>query len=112
MNSNLVCDLSALTPEEREQHSAVFGQLRGLIQEVDESPDGYGLRLADEPGVIRLAAEFIDRERRCCPFFDFTLEVMPDHGPIWLHLSGRDGVQAEGLRAELDLGFNPSPQTP
>lgn len=33
-------------------------------------------------------ARFIDFERACCAFLDFTLRVENSDGPIWLELSG------------------------
>jgi len=44
----------------------------------------------------------VSRERLCCPFLGFTLEVGPDRGPLRLHLTGPDGV-APFIRAELHL---------
>lgn len=34
-----------------------------------------------------------ERERLCCPFFDFILEVGREGGPVWLALSGGPGVK-------------------
>jgi len=44
--------------------------------------------------VLTKAAEFISLERLCCPFLRFSLEVEPEGGPIWLRLTGREGVKA------------------
>jgi len=70
------------------------------LGEVRETPDGFALRFpADEYEAV---AKFVARERLCCPFLRFTLEVAPDGGPLWLRLGGPEGV-AEFLRAELHL---------
>jgi len=45
-------------------------------------------------------AKFIENERLCCPFFNFGLEVQPNSGPLWLRLTGNDGVK-EMLQATL-----------
>jgi hypothetical protein len=66
----------------------------GSVTKIRERPDGYAFRLPTETGTIRTAATFIARERLCCPFFDFTLTVERDQGPVWLTLTGRDGVKA------------------
>lgn len=44
----------------------------------------------------------MDNECRCCPFLGFTLELLPDDGPLTLRLTGPDGVR-EFLAAELDV---------
>ena len=41
-----------------------------------------------------MAAEFIALERLCCPFLNFGLEIKAEGGPVWLRLSGREGVKA------------------
>lgn len=95
------CDVGALDPPTRAAH---FGWIRhelpALLQAVRELPDGLMMQFAAE--TLPAAALFIDRERRCCPFLRFGLEVEPAGGPIWLRLTGPDGV-LEFLRAELDL---------
>lgn len=58
-----------------------------------ELPEGYAFELPNESDVLLTASEFIINERLCCPFFDFTLEVEREGGPMWLSLKGRDGVK-------------------
>ncbi|HKI03210.1 MAG TPA: hypothetical protein VKK31_14630 [Thermoanaerobaculia bacterium] len=41
------------------------------------------------PGVL----DFITKERLCCPFFGFALQVEPEGGALWLNLTGRQGVK-------------------
>jgi hypothetical protein len=51
---------------------------------------------------ILRAAEFISLERLCCPFFNFVLEVEPESGPLWLKMTGQDGVK-QFLQAEFNV---------
>jgi hypothetical protein len=44
--------------------------------------------------VFLKTVEFISLERLCCPFLGFALEVEPESGPVWLRLTGREGVKA------------------
>jgi hypothetical protein len=60
-------------------------------QEIQELPDGYAFRYAADE-YPRVAA-FIANERACCPFFTFVLEVPPEGRPIWLRITGPDGVK-------------------
>ena len=61
------------------------------------------LRMLTLEAVVR----FVSGERLCCPFLGFTLELAPDHGPLWLRVTGPDGAKAI-LRVELQL---PTPGT-
>jgi len=88
----IACNLSALGEDSREEHERVSERVLGAVTEIQERPNGYAFRLPTETEMIRQAATFIARERQCCPFFDFTLEVGRDEGPVWLSISGREGV--------------------
>jgi len=92
--AEVACDLNALSPAEREQQAATLERLRRAVLEVVDLPDGCALRLPADDDALRLAADFISFERRCCPFFEFNLNVTPDAGPIWLRLTGRPEVKA------------------
>lgn len=59
---------------------------------------------------MRKAAEFITLERLCCPFLSFQLAVAEEKGPLWITLTGPEGVN-DFLRLELELGpADPKPK--
>lgn len=89
----IACDLSTIEDDEREQHQQTAEAVFDAIGGVRELPDGYAFRLPPDTQLITQAGAFMSRERLCCPFFHFSLEVTPDHGPVWLKLTGRDGVK-------------------
>jgi len=91
--SPFVCDMTALATVQREQHAITSSQLFRAVQEVRELPDGYAFRLPNDSTTLSMAAEFVAGERLCCPFFGFALELEPEAGPLWLRLTGRDGVK-------------------
>ena len=99
MNNNLTetgplaCDLTAIPADVREEHVITAPQLFALAQEVQELPDGYAIRFLNEPGRFMAIAKFIENERLCCPFFSFGLELEPNSGPLWLRLTGGEGVK-------------------
>ncbi len=99
MNSNLnetpslACDLTAIPADVREEHVITAPQLFALAQEVQELPNGYAIRFANEPGRFMAIAKFIENERLCCPFFNFGLEIESNSGPLWLRLTGGEGVK-------------------
>ena len=99
--SPLACDLTAIPTEQRAAHQTLAQDLlTRAAAETRELPDGYAFRFPAERYVD--VAAFIANERLCCPFFTFVLEVTPEHGPIWLRITGRDGVK-EVLQAELGI---------
>jgi hypothetical protein len=96
----LACDLSPLTPQQREHHTAQSPLLFASVQEARVLPNGYTFRLPASPDVLVQIADFIAHERLCCSFFNFGVTVEPYGGPIWLSLSGQEGVKAL-IEAEL-----------
>jgi hypothetical protein len=103
MESPLVCDLTAMDAAQRARHRVIAQHIHGAVQEVRELPDGYALRFSMEPSTVLLAAEFITLERLCCPFLTLVLAREGERGPLWLKLTGREGVK-QFLWAELGLG--------
>lgn len=99
-NQPLACDLTAIPASVREEHVITAPQLFALAQEVQELPDGFAIRFENEPGRFMAIANFIENERLCCPFFHFGLDVEPNSGPLWLRLTGGEGVK-EILRITL-----------
>lgn len=89
--SPLACDLTAIPADERERHQSVAERLFAAVQAASELPDGYELQLAAD--MYPTVAEFVSRERLCCPFFRFVLELEPDGGPLSLRLTGREDVK-------------------
>jgi len=100
--SPIACDLSALSPDQRARLREVRSQLRPIVREVRDLPDGYAFLLSAPEGSLVRVAEFIELERRCCPFFKFELEVQEEGGAAWLRLTGRTGVK-QFIAAELGL---------
>jgi hypothetical protein len=93
----LACQPDAPGEGEWERHQAVLKQLGGCVQKREELPDGYAFAFAT--AAYPLIAEFVGRERLCCPFFHFVLDVQPASGPIWLRITG-DGE--EDVKAVLE----------
>jgi hypothetical protein len=95
------CNLLALTPAKRQRHAAVTRQLGQMVHAIAELPDGYGFQLAPKSETLQLLAEFVASERLCCPFFTFSIRVEANDGPLWLHLTGPEGIKPF-IQAELD----------
>jgi hypothetical protein len=92
--SPIACDMSVIEAGLREQHIATGREVFRAVMEIKELPGGYAFRLSDEPDVLIKTAEFISLEKLCCPFLGFVIEVEAEGGPVWLRLTGREGVKA------------------
>ncbi len=100
--SPIACNLNALDMGQRRRHQSLTLQLCATAQEARELPDGYSFRIPSDEATIQMTAEWITLERRCCPFIAFGLEVGPEGGPLWLNLTGREGVKPF-LKTELGI---------
>jgi hypothetical protein len=95
------CNPNGLTKIERREHTELMARMATAITQVDERSTGYAFRVDETRLALAELARWIDLERRCCPFFDFDLEVMPEDAGTWLHLTGATGVK-EFIRTEFD----------
>jgi hypothetical protein len=91
--SPFACDMTAIAPEKRGAHLASIDKLFRSVEFVRELPSGYAFRLPNDSENLLRASEFVALERLCCPFFGFAIEVEPEGGPMWLSLTGREGVK-------------------
>jgi hypothetical protein len=91
--AEIACDLSAIPEDERDKHQESAKRVFESIDSVKELKDGFAFRLPGDTELIEEAGAWIARERLCCPFFNFELELKPDGGPFWLRLSGSSEVK-------------------
>jgi hypothetical protein len=80
-------------PEMARRRAGLFADLKRRRQEARWSPEGVVLRYGPEPDTLALLTEFIQLERRCCPFLHFRLTVGPGDNPAWLELTGPPGTR-------------------
>ena len=89
----LFCNTKALSAEERHRHTALTKKLFAAVLDKRELRDGIAFRL--NQSVVSLAdlVDWIEGERKCCPFLDFRLSLARERGAIELALTGREGVK-------------------
>src|SRR5437763_635719 len=85
--SPIACNLKALTPAEREHFAALGRKLHAATVETKELANGLSLRISSG---IRLAelADWVEAERKCCPFLDIVIKLECEGGPVELALTG------------------------
>jgi hypothetical protein len=91
--SPLACDLDAISVSDRPRYDELRRMVAAAITGKRELSDGIAVQIATERMALGLLAEWISFERKCCPFFEFRIDVAPMSGPVWLSLTGRAGVK-------------------
>src|SRR6267154_234103 len=100
--SKFYCNIKALTPEERARHKQLSEKLNAQRKEIVETQKGYEFQY--NPADISLAklAEWVGAESKCCPFFDFHIDVEREGKLLCLRLTGEEGIKAF-IRAEFGV---------
>jgi hypothetical protein len=100
--SKFYCNIKALTPAEREHHKQLSEKLMAARKEIVETKKGYEFQYS--PGDVSLAelADWVGAENKCCPFFDFHIDVEREGKLLCLRLTGEEGIKAF-IRAEFKM---------
>ena len=98
----IACNLLGLTAAERVRQKELHKQLFSKVERVRELANGYAVGLPGSKETILAVAEFITLERTCCSFFRFELEVGRQEEPVWLRITGGEGVK-DFLKTQFKL---------
>jgi len=96
----IACTLSPADLEERK--ATTLDQLFASAQEVVPLNSGYRFRFDPSDQKLYTIFEMIAKERKCCRFMDFELQVTAAEGPIWLVVKGPEGTK-QFLESLLDM---------
>jgi hypothetical protein len=91
--SGLTCNINGIPLQERARYEQLVETLRHAIQKRRELPDGYAFQMDTKQIGTDALAEWIELERKCCPFFGFEIRWTPQNEAVWLNLSGPEGVK-------------------
>ncbi len=97
--------MNPIPSSDRQQHITITKEVFGSARTIRELPNGYAFQLLNAKGLLMKTAVFIENEKLCCSFFSFAVEVEASGGPIWLQLTGREGVKLF-IRAEIGEALN------
>jgi hypothetical protein len=89
----IACNLKALTPEQRKQLDQLGVRAIAAIAESRELKDGYAFRIDPARESVVDVARWLDIWRRCCPFYEFRIDLHAADGGVWLSVTGRPGVK-------------------
>ena len=91
--SPLVCDLTAISAGDRARYNELRRIVGTWITGRRDLPDGLAIQIDADRIALSQLAEWISFERKCCPFFEFRIDIAPESGPVWLSLTGCSGVK-------------------
>jgi hypothetical protein len=96
------CDVKALNPAERTRHNQLTEKLLAVRKATVETDTGYELQFNPADVTVTEIAEWVIAESKCCPFFDFHIDLENAGKLICLRLTGREGVKGF-IREEFGL---------
>jgi hypothetical protein len=100
--SKFYCNVKALTPEERARHKQLGDKLAAERKKIVETAKGYEFQFSPKTVTLAELAEWVVAESKCCPFFDFHLDLEEGGSSLCLRLTGEEGIKAF-IRAEFHL---------
>ena len=102
VQSKVYCNIKALTPEERARHKQVGEKLMAARKEIVEIERGYEFQFSPADVSLAELAEWVVAESKCCPFFDFHIDLEREGKLACLRLTGEEGIKAF-IRAEFKI---------
>lgn len=93
VQSKFFCNSKALTPEERARHKQLGEKLTAARKETVEMPTGYEFQFSPKNITIAELAEWVSAESKCCPFFDFHIDLEAEGSLLCLRLTGEEGIK-------------------
>jgi len=100
--SKFYCKIKALNPAERARHKDLTDRLIAARKEIVETEKGFEFQY--EPSSVSLVelADWVAAESKCCPFFDFHIDLEREGSLLCLRLTGEDGIKPF-IRAEFQV---------
>ena len=88
------CNIKALTTAERARHKQLTEKLISIRKEVVQTEKGYEFQYSPTEVSLAELAEWVGAEGKCCPFFDFHIDLEREGRLLCLRLTGEEGIKA------------------
>jgi len=102
VQSKFYCNIKALTAEERARHKSLTEKLMAVRKEIVETEKGYEFQYRPTDVSLAELAAWVSAESKCCPFFDFHIDLEREGKLACLRLTGEEGIKAF-IRAEFKM---------
>ena len=96
------CNIKALNPAERERHKQLTDKLIAARREIEETENGYEFQYSPSNVSIGELADWVAAEGKCCPFFDFHIDLEREGNLLCLRLTGEEGIKPF-IRSEFQV---------
>jgi hypothetical protein len=100
--TSFYCNTKSLSKAEWAHKREISQKMKIARAQRKELANGYAFRFRPEAVSLLELADWVSSEARWCPFFDMSIEVEPDGGPLWVRLTGKEGVK-QFIRMEFKL---------
>ena len=100
--SKFYCNIKALTPTERAHHKQLTEKLIAARKDIVETQKGYEFQFTPANVTLAELADWVAAEGKCCPFFDFHIDLERAGSLLCLRLTGEDGIKPF-IRAEFQV---------
>jgi hypothetical protein len=92
--SGFYCNIKALSANERARHKELTEKLMSSRTDTVEIEKGYEFQYSPAKVAVAEVAEWVVMESKCCPFFDFHIDLEKEGQLVCLRLTGREGIKA------------------
>jgi hypothetical protein len=99
------CNVKALRPAERASHQKLTDRLIAVRTEIVEMDRGYEFQFSPSTMTLAELADWVAAEGKCCPFFDFHIDLEREGKLLCLRLTGEQGIKAF-IRAAFQVPEN------
>src|ERR1700739_612277 len=91
--SKFYCNTKALSPTERTRHKVLTDKLVAQRTQIVETEKGNEFK--SRPSALSLSelSDWVAAESKCCPFFDFHIDLENEGTLLCLRLTGEKGVK-------------------
>jgi hypothetical protein len=102
VDGQFYCNVKALSPSERVRHKELTEKLLAARNETIETEKGYEFQYTPDKVSIAEVGEWIVAESKCCPFFDFHIDLENQGKLVCLRLTASEGIKAF-IRSEFHI---------
>jgi hypothetical protein len=100
--SKFFCNIKALEPAERAHHKQLTEKLISSRTKILETEKGYEFQFNQSVVSIAELADWVVAESKCCPFFDFHIDLEREGTLVCLRLTGEQGIK-HFIQSEFQL---------
>jgi hypothetical protein len=101
----VACSHTVFTKKQREEYAKIWGELETRRFGITELENGFQYEFSGDPETLRLINEWVNLERKCCPFLTFSVIASNEAGPVLLQLTGNQEAKAF-LQADIQANIN------